>query len=90
MKHEISLRVSKKEFQENKAFQLSLTREVKQIAKQNREMCDNLQMKYDNLDRFYLPVQMYTAFRDEQNKVTANLEQRLKDIENELELAGES
>ena len=33
---------------------------------------------------------MYTAFRDEQNKVTASLEQRLKDIENELELAGES
>lgn len=31
--NEISHRVSKKEFQENKAFQLSLTREVKQIAK---------------------------------------------------------
>ena len=56
LQHQISLRVSKKEFQENKAFQLSLTREVKQIAKQNREMCDNLQIKYDNLDRFYLPV----------------------------------
>lgn len=43
-------------------------------------------MKYDNLDRFYLPVQMYTAFRDEQAKSVSALEQRIKDIENELEL----
>ena len=83
-------RISKREYQDNKAFMLGLIREAKSLASQARHQTDNLQTKYENLDEFYVSRDKFDELAEKQANMEREMNQKFKELMSEYDSEDES
>lgn len=83
--NKIMERVSKKDFNVNKAFFLEMNREAKSLASRAMSMNDNLQTKYENLDSFFAPRALFDELVKRVDKMETTLNEKMQALDYDSE-----